>query len=77
MRTNIIERKKPNLDEIVDKRDIKISDGMVKDGLTDVYSKVHMGVCAEICAKDMKFSRQEQDDFAIESYNRSRKSWES
>ena len=56
--------------------DIKISDGMVKDGLTDVYSKVHMGVCAEICAKDMKFSRQEQDDFAIESYNRSRKSWE-
>ena len=56
--------------------DIKISDGMVKDGLTDVYSKVHMGVCAEICAKDMKFSRQEQDDFAIESYNRSIKSCE-
>ena len=55
--------------------DMKISDGMVKDGLTDVYSKVHMGVCAEICAKDMKFSRQEQDNFAIESYNRSDTSW--
>ena len=55
--------------------DMKISDGMVKDGLTDVYSKAHMGVCAEICAKDMKFSRQEQDNFAIESYNRSDTSW--
>jgi len=48
---------------------------MVKDGLTDVYGKTHMGVCAETCAKDMKFSREEQDAFAIESYNRSAKSW--
>ena len=55
--------------------DMKLSDGMVKDGLTDVYGKVHMGVCAEVCAKDMKFSREEQDAFAIESYNRSANSW--
>ena len=56
--------------------DMKLIDGLVKDGLTDVYNKVHMGNCAEICAKDMNFSREQQDEFAIESYNRSAKSWE-
>ena len=55
--------------------DMKLLDGMVKDGLTDVYSNVHMGVCAETCAKEMQFSREEQDAFAIESYNRSTTSW--
>ena len=55
--------------------DMKLLDGMVKDGLTDFYSNVHMGVCAETCAKEMQFSRQEQDAFAIESYNRSTTSW--
>ena len=56
--------------------DMKLIDGMVKDGLTDVYNKVHMGNCAEICAKEMNISREEQDNFAIESYSRSTKSWE-
>tara|TARA_B100001142_G_C14327197_1_gene652727 strand:+ start:1094 stop:2272 length:1179 start_codon:yes stop_codon:yes gene_type:complete len=56
--------------------DMKLADGMIKDGLTDVYNRVHMGVCAETCAKEMNFSREEQDAFAIESYNRSTKSWE-
>ena len=56
--------------------DMKLTDGMVKDGLTDVYNKVHMGNCAEICAKEMKISREEQDSFAVESYNRSTKSWQ-
>tara|TARA_B100001250_G_C19740746_1_gene762947 strand:+ start:209 stop:1387 length:1179 start_codon:yes stop_codon:yes gene_type:complete len=55
--------------------DMKLVDGMVKDGLTDVYSKTHMGLCAEICAKEMDLNREEQDAFAIESYNRSAKSW--
>ena len=55
--------------------DMKLIDGLVKDGLTDVYGRVHMGVCAETCAKDMEFSREEQDAFAIESYNRSLQSW--
>ena len=55
--------------------DMKLLDGMVKDGLTDVYNKAHMGVCAETCAKDMNFSREEQDTFAIESYNKSTQSW--
>ena len=56
--------------------DMKLVDGLVKDGLTDVYNNVHMGNCAEICAKDMDISRSQQDEFAIESYNRSKQAWE-
>ena len=55
--------------------DMKLIDGLVKDGLTDVYNKVHMGNCAELCAKEMNISREEQDAFAIESYNRSSQAW--
>ena len=55
--------------------DMRLVDGMVKDGLTDVYNNVHMGNCAEICAKEMNISRVEQDNYAIESYNRSTRSW--
>jgi len=55
--------------------DVKMIDGLVKDGLTDVYNKVHMGVCAEKCANEKGFSRKEQDDFSIESYKRSAKAW--
>jgi acetyl-CoA C-acetyltransferase len=49
----------------------QLIDGLVRDGLTDVYNDVVMGNCAEICAKEMNFSREEQDAFAIESYTRS------
>jgi len=56
--------------------DMKLIDGLVKDGLTDVYNKVHMGNCAEVCASEMNFSREQQDAFAIESYNRSAAAWE-
>ncbi|MFC5872596.1 acetyl-CoA C-acetyltransferase [Chryseobacterium arachidis] len=55
--------------------DVKMLDGMVLDGLTDVYNKVHMGVCAEKCATDYNISREEQDNFAIESYKRTAKAW--
>ncbi len=55
--------------------DLKATDGLVKDGLTDVYNKVHMGICAEKCASEMNISRKKQDDFAIESYNKSSKAW--
>lgn len=55
--------------------DIKMIDGMVKDGLTDVYNDTHMGNCAELCAKEKGFSREDQDAFAIESYNRSTAAW--
>jgi acetyl-CoA C-acetyltransferase len=50
--------------------DIQLVDGMVKDGLTDVYNKVHMGTCADECAKEYNISREEQDQFAIESYQK-------
>lgn len=56
--------------------DAKLTDGMVNDGLTDVYGKTHMGNCAELCAKEKNISREEQDNFAIESYKRSAAAWE-
>lgn len=56
--------------------DVKMADGMVKDGLTDVYNRVHMGVCAEKCASEHNISREDQDNFAIESYKRSAAAWE-
>ncbi|WP_285268958.1 acetyl-CoA C-acyltransferase [Kaistella rhinocerotis] len=56
--------------------DVKMQDGMLLDGLTDVYGKVHMGVCAEKCAAEHQFSREDQDNFAIESYKRSAAAWE-
>lgn len=50
-------------------------DGMQKDGLVDAYDHNAMGVCADLCATEYNFSREDQDDFAIESYNRSAKAW--
>jgi acetyl-CoA C-acetyltransferase len=50
-------------------------DGLQKDGLTDCYSNFAMGCAADICAADSKISREEQDAFAIESYNRSQAAW--
>ena len=46
-------------------------DGMAKDGLTDVYKDYAMGNAAELCARDCHISREQQDEFAIESYKRS------
>ncbi len=51
-------------------------DGLAKDGLTDVYHNYAMGNAAELCAKECKISREDQDAFAIESYQRSQKAWE-
>ncbi|MDR9442839.1 MAG: acetyl-CoA C-acyltransferase [Schleiferiaceae bacterium] len=56
--------------------DIKMTDGLLRDGLLDVYNKTHMGNCAELCARDMTFSREAQDEFAMESYRRSAKATE-
>ena len=55
----------------------QINDGLLIDGLTDVYDNVHMGVCAEICAEEMDIKREEQDDFALKSYEKSKNAWES
>ncbi len=49
---------------------VEMKDSMVFDGLTDAYDNVHMGLCAEACATEMKISRAAQDEFAIESTNR-------
>lgn len=48
----------------------EVIDSVLKDGLMDVYNNIHMGNCAEICAKDMTITREELDAFAIESYTR-------
>ena len=55
--------------------DIKMTDGMIKDGLTDVYNRVHMGNCADDCATEYNFSREDQDNFAIQSYEKAAKAW--
>jgi acetyl-CoA acetyltransferase family protein len=52
-------------------------DGMQKDGLTDAYDNNAMGVCADLCASEYKFTREDQDNYAIQSYDRSAKAWES
>jgi acetyl-CoA C-acetyltransferase len=52
-------------------------DGMQKDGLMDAYDQNAMGVCADLCAKEYNFSREEQDAYAIQSYKRSAAAWES
>uniref|UniRef100_A0A4W4FFA9 acetyl-CoA C-acetyltransferase n=1 Tax=Electrophorus electricus TaxID=8005 RepID=A0A4W4FFA9_ELEEL len=56
---------------------VMMEDLIVKDGLTDVYNKFHMGNCAENTAKNSSISREEQDTYAISSYTRSKAAWES
>ncbi|KAI5797636.1 Thiolase, N-terminal domain-containing protein [Geopyxis carbonaria] len=55
--------------------DIKMADGLIKDGLTDVYGQIHMGVCAENTAKTLGISRVAQDNYAIQSYTRAAAAW--
>ncbi|EID75370.1 acetyl-CoA C-acyltransferase [Imtechella halotolerans] len=52
-----------------------LEDGLQKDGLTDAYDKNAMGVCADACATEYNFSREDQDAFAVQSYKRSAKAW--
>lgn len=51
-------------------------DGMQKDGLVDAYDQNAMGVCADACASEYKFSREDQDAFAIQSYKRATTAWD-
>ncbi len=55
---------------------IQLLDGITKDGLLDVYNKVPMGNCAELCATEHKITREDQDNFAITSYKRAAAAWE-
>ncbi|TKA82570.1 hypothetical protein B0A55_01195 [Friedmanniomyces simplex] len=54
---------------------MQLEDGLIKDGLWDIYNNVHMGNCAEKTAKDHGITREEQDDFAILSYKRTQEAW--
>ncbi len=53
----------------------QIVDALVADGLTDVYNKFHMGMCAEDCSKKHSISREEQDRYTVQSYQRAAKAW--
>jgi len=54
-----------------------VVDGLVNDGLWDIYNNQHMGNCGEDCSTKLNISRKEQDDFSIESYKRAKLAWES
>lgn len=54
----------------------QMTDGLAKDGLTDVYDGKAMGNAADLCARECGITREEQDAFAIESYKRSQSAWE-
>jgi len=54
----------------------EVIDGLQLDGLIDVYNKQAMGCLADLCASKYNFSKQDQDDFAVESYSRSKNAWE-
>ena len=56
--------------------DTTLTDGIAKDGLTDVYHKYAMGNAAELCASKFNFTREDQDAFAVSSYTKSRAAWD-
>jgi acetyl-CoA C-acetyltransferase len=54
---------------------VQMEDGLIKDGLWDVYNQFHMGVCAETTAKKEGITREMQDEYAINSYKRAAEAW--
>lgn len=54
---------------------VQMEDGLIKDGLTDVYDQFHMGICAETTAKKHNITREMQDEYAIQSYSRAQEAW--
>ncbi len=54
----------------------KLIDGLVNDGLWDVYNNYHMGNAAELCSTELKISREEQDDYSVKSYHRAAAAWD-
>jgi acetyl-CoA C-acetyltransferase len=55
--------------------EIKLEDGVIKDGLWDVYNQFHMGICAEKTAAKYGVSREDQDQYAVRSYQRAQRAW--
>ena len=66
----------PNLRTGAKYGDQTLLDGVLKDGLTDAYAKEHMGLAAEECAQDHSITREQQDDYAIKSYQKAQKATE-
>lgn len=56
---------------------VQMEDGLIKDGLWDVYNQFHMGICAETTAKKYQITREMQDEYAIQSYSRAQEAWKS
>jgi acetyl-CoA C-acetyltransferase len=54
---------------------VQMEDGLIKDGLWDVYNQFHMGICAETTAKKYNITREMQDQYAIQSYERAQEAW--
>ncbi|MDO9038276.1 MAG: beta-ketoacyl synthase N-terminal-like domain-containing protein, partial [Lutibacter sp.] len=54
---------------------ITVADGLLVDGLINVYDQKHMGTCGDLCADEYKFTREDQDNFAIASYKKSADAW--
>lgn len=54
-----------------------VVDGLITDGLWDIYNNQHMGNCGEVCSKKYSISRADQDAYAIESYKRAAAAWDS
>jgi acetyl-CoA C-acetyltransferase len=54
---------------------VTIKDGLLEDGLWDVYNQFHMGICAETTAKNFNVTRKHQDDYALRSYSRAQAAW--
>lgn len=54
---------------------ITVADGLLVDGLINVYDQKHMGTCGDLCADEFKFTREDQDNFAIASYKKSADAW--
>jgi acetyl-CoA C-acetyltransferase len=54
---------------------VQMEDGLIKDGLWDVYNQFHMGICAETTAKKYNITREQQDEYAIQSYSRAQEAW--
>ena len=53
-----------------------VVDGLIHDGLWDVYNNQHMGMCGEVCSETYGISREDQDTYALRSYERAAKAWE-
>ena len=54
---------------------VQMEDGLIKDGLWDVYNQIHMGVCAETTAKKYKITREMQDEYTKQSYSKAQEAW--